>query len=613
MSVLSSEVPSWNNYTEKVNWRRELDQEVAREGWDYFQPKEGDRGNQPLFAGSAVTLLHMVKRPNGRTAIIAAAGDKLYRFYALEDPRYAVDGYFEDQFDYIQYFYADWIEIGSGFSIGHRWEAISLNGYVILNNGVDLPVTYRLEDLTVKPIYELREQGISSVGTIAEINGFLMCADIEEFDADQATLVLDGSNPWGVVGDEVTKNRIRYRIIWCAQPGEPRNWASNGEGSATINTTLVTLTRPLSWAETGVEILIEGAGASGGNLSATVVTASGNQLVIDTPILTSVTNAFVTRNETPLAGRFDLQDDGSQILRMVPLKSRLIVYRNTSIFQAYYTGSVGNPFAFEKLYNGGKTLYYRYAISEVNGDYHVYAGASSFYRFDLTSRQPVELQTLEVCKNKFYDTATLEQESNIFALDNPLTKEIWFVQAGTVLAFDYFQNTVSEIDAGFTTAAFVEKPSSDIAVRATENWFVLGDGAGRVLKYGRTNEGYRYYLRLGVPYEATLESGLSAFSDEFADTDIRSFLPRYSTQSPELAMKVRLFRSFNPQEIPETVVIHDLPDPKTRNLIPVFFRGVYFKDRITATIESSDVRLISKTWEAAAVDSRAISNSTPNS
>jgi len=85
----------------------------------------------------------------------------------------------------------DWVQIGGDFSSsGNRWETVNINGYTVFNNGVDLPQLYRLEWDSVKPIYEMREQGISHVGTIAAYNGILMCGDVSEIEADAlATLM----------------------------------------------------------------------------------------------------------------------------------------------------------------------------------------------------------------------------------------------------------------------------------------------------------------------------------------------------------------------------------------------------------------------------------------
>lgn len=158
-----------------------------------------------------VNLVALARRPNGQTAVIAGSQHRLYRYYALEDPDYiskdATDYppgtplnelfyWSQDAIDYPigtpidQLFYIDenpgyWIVIGYGFSdSGRRWEAEPINGYLCLNNGVDLPMTYRVEELFVTPIYELRENGVASVGTIANFNGFLMCADITEIHSD---------------------------------------------------------------------------------------------------------------------------------------------------------------------------------------------------------------------------------------------------------------------------------------------------------------------------------------------------------------------------------------------------------------------------------------------
>lgn len=154
-----------------------------------------------------INLLGLARRPNGQTAVIAGSARRLYRYYALDDPLYISEDpslyptglplyWSEAPADYPpltpadQLFYVDenpgyWIVIGYGFSTdGRRWEAEPINGYLCLNNGVDLPVTYRVEELSVVPIYELRENGIASVGTIANFNGFLMCMDITEIHAD---------------------------------------------------------------------------------------------------------------------------------------------------------------------------------------------------------------------------------------------------------------------------------------------------------------------------------------------------------------------------------------------------------------------------------------------
>jgi hypothetical protein len=103
--------------------------------------------------------------------------------------------YFEREGLDVPYFTTEtgsWKLIGSGFSPnGHRWEALNLNGYTVLNNGVDLPMTYRVEEDSVKPIYELRENGIAYAGTIAMLNDILLLGDVTLIDDDQFLVLLN--------------------------------------------------------------------------------------------------------------------------------------------------------------------------------------------------------------------------------------------------------------------------------------------------------------------------------------------------------------------------------------------------------------------------------------
>ena len=84
----------------------------------------------------------------------------------------------------------DWLVIADGKATedagAHRWESESLNGFSIFNNGRDLPLTYRVGDKVAEPIYELREQGVASVGTIGiQDAGILMCGNIREIQQDR--------------------------------------------------------------------------------------------------------------------------------------------------------------------------------------------------------------------------------------------------------------------------------------------------------------------------------------------------------------------------------------------------------------------------------------------
>jgi len=188
------------HYTAKSNWRRDLTDSIIREGHDYFFPL-GHKDDYLLhpFPGTTqpLTLVHMLRRPNGESALVVGTKTTLWRFrfdlagyyYDEQFPVYAegvADGELIDggPAREVQPYFAEvarWQIIGDGFaSNGNRWETSEIDGTLTLNNGVDLPVAYRVEWEYVVPLYELREQGVVCVGTISDTDGILMCADITE-------------------------------------------------------------------------------------------------------------------------------------------------------------------------------------------------------------------------------------------------------------------------------------------------------------------------------------------------------------------------------------------------------------------------------------------------
>jgi len=209
------------SYVAKINLRRDGTDEIRREGHDLWVPlpTESDATAQPYVtvADTPITLIHVVRRADGKAYLIAGTKTTLYRFNGdlsdyFEDPltglasndsdygktsgtHYAADyngsPYFEEA--------TRWEIIGSGFSAnGKRWEAVDIADATVFNNGVDLPVAYRVEWRNVVPLYELREQGIVCVGTIKAFAGMLMCGDVTELKKNDVSRVLDAIRSGGV-------------------------------------------------------------------------------------------------------------------------------------------------------------------------------------------------------------------------------------------------------------------------------------------------------------------------------------------------------------------------------------------------------------------------------
>lgn len=200
---LSSDTPGIANYTEKRNWRRLPDREIRVEGFVLFCPALFD-GEIPMPTSDGdITLIVPLINPDGRDVLIVGTATTIWRYTGVDDPLYVDEDYVDD--DYVDGPLTAWTQIGSGFSSNaRRWEAETMNGWLVLNNGVDLPITYRItEDSEVRPIYEMREQGIASIGTISNLNGILICCDIRQLkEQDHLALMtpIDGEVDTGQVG-----------------------------------------------------------------------------------------------------------------------------------------------------------------------------------------------------------------------------------------------------------------------------------------------------------------------------------------------------------------------------------------------------------------------------
>lgn len=250
------------NYTDKVNFRRETDGELRREGWEIFDPKDNESagvwGNNISFdaidSKYPIRAIHQFPGTDGTPVLIAIAGGKVWRFRSGED-NYAQDYQFPNEA------YADnpnvsgtqeyWLSSDEDFywqpiynferhmdvmdSYGnlvspfeggaYRWEIVDVQNHIIINNGIDLPVVYKSEWIVAEPLYSLRENGVISVGTIGAFQDRLFCADL--------TMIVDGyntlftsSDPYGYVYDmpgygSLKVQRFQFRTVYSAE-GEPK-------------------------------------------------------------------------------------------------------------------------------------------------------------------------------------------------------------------------------------------------------------------------------------------------------------------------------------------------------------------------------------------------------
>ena len=303
-------------------------------------------------------------------------------------------------------------------------------------------------------------------------------------------------------------------------------------------------------------------------------------------------------------------------MRGLSLDRSIVVYQESAIFVGRYTGNPAAPFDFGEgpVYEGTETPYYRNTVITVEGVQHAYAGRTEFYTFDLVSRTPKAVPLLQRMANVFFSQARLENTNLIFSADNAMTKEIWICFPSTsddkVIAFDYQYKSVSTIGTEYTAAALIKKPSSEILVGVTQDWFVTGDSRGRVLQYGKAHEPQPQWgdqseivHRLGSAYTSTLKSGL--WGHPVHETSLTGYIPLMATQNPlGSPVTVKLYGYRNPSEPARLLATQVVGAPDAENLVATHFLENYFQDELTCS-SLAQVRLAGKSVLAEGVASQS--------
>jgi hypothetical protein len=266
----SDDIAGSSNYTRKLNFRRDTDGELRREGWELFDPT----GRQTALDNEfPIRLLYQFPASTGEGVLIAAAGGNLYRLQA------GAVGYAYDQFEpYAEgdYYKGDqetfwWKKIYEGLSHmdaldedgttknpfeggAYRWEAVTVLNHVVISNGVDLPLIYKAEWDYAQPLYSLREQGVVCCGTIASFQDRLFLGDLSVIIDGYDNWFKSADDPYGNVYDDplvrtgaVKIQRYQYRMFYSMEQnpkmfdtvesgGMPAKLTVQSDGSYKIST-----------------------------------------------------------------------------------------------------------------------------------------------------------------------------------------------------------------------------------------------------------------------------------------------------------------------------------------------------------------------------------------
>lgn len=706
-TTLSLENVPETGFTRILNLRRFGDQLIRTEGWIKFV----DADSYAFDGTETVLRLAELNRPNGDRCIVGASRTKLKKYDTGTGA---------------------WVDIAGGLtpsSSGRRWQVVPMNGYLVLNNTVDLPVSFRVEDAAVTPLYELRETGVARVGRICEYNGFLMLGDITEIKADQLapwmngygsytvasstakvanfnillgdhqkrfdvttaastivaslptlafsdkfycwlkkvdggagtvvtsptvldeTVVLDSVNdlalvwwtgkawgarvfpsgsipatdPYGTPPDAIV-NRLPWTVA-NGEYGEPTGWAPALEAVMSAAGTSVTLPfKPHTWVAKTTRVGVISGGPSGDILGGqtgfedgVLVTAIGSfnaatmgvAITLETSTDTGISYprvVTVTRwtDISTIVARYNLQGDGGAIVAMATLGQQLVIYGAAVIYLGRYLGDATNPFLYQPRFpSSDQSLnlpLFGDAVATINGQFHLYPGVGGrFYAFDGVSWPTIHRPT-DDARELFFDGA--KESDEVYTVSNPYTKQQYFCRPDLTFAYDIEFSGVSEIDAQFDAAAMVRDPGS------SDRWFILAIGKN-VFTYGlvaNAATNLQTWLRDGVAPTAILKSGLISANLMGDEKLLSSYTPVIASDSPDAAIEVQLYETYNPSAAPVALLSppESLPTPSGEAYFTTAFQAIFFQDEITLVTEADeDFRLSARIWEFDRIGSAA--------
>jgi len=577
--------------------------------------------NQPVsLTHPKLKLIFNARQENGKSALIVGSDKELYRYWRYEDND-IVDNDVVEPAVVGTICEGVWLKIGDNFTVlnNHRWEAKNVNGYTVFNNGIDLPVSYHLNEFAVKPIKELREQGVTYVGTIEEVAGILVLADIGEIQDDYLEVVMENVQYGGFANaQEQWINRIHNRVMW-GDPISPLRWGASVPGTIVAGSRYLEFQYRIDSLEQGDTVRIVGAGVDGADLITTLLyiteTLGGDIYprpvwVVADKAATSVAGAAVSKSDAAalIVGQFPVNDDTSAIIRLTRLGDRIVVAKQNGFVISEYTGRTDAPFSFLRVYSGEESLHWRWMIHELN-DQLIYAGRDGFYTFDLVRRTPQLHPALSLCANIFIDAvgvASVSQD-DVWMVNNGLTKEMWFMFPSQTddkgICFDYNPRALggqrcTTIGAHYESAAMIDKPQEGIARAPVDRMFLMGTSDGRLVQYLIDRTGPTGWQRRGANYPSILWSGVSDFNDEEHAKEFLRYLFLLASQSPNTSVEIQFWKADNANadltQLPDSPIT--LSNPKVRNHIPLNYLAILLQERITVS-GSANLRIRKRRWE----------------
>lgn len=469
------------NCTRRVNIRRDDDAEILMPGWKAF----GD--DLP-----GVVHIHRATRPNGDRAVLAFTQTAIYR--KVGD---------------------SWTLLKDGFSSSRDWEAEDIDGYVVVNNGIDLPHIW--DWTTLEPIYEMREQGIARCGTMFAAYDFLIFADVTDIIATELKdwMSREDVDPYGPDLPGSILTNTPFRVLWTSRPKE---WGISLRARLQAGSNEMILDFPAKSLKAGdtvnfIETEPDDDSVTAQFTEVEIEEVDGVRVYLKGKIAAVNSTGILTRSNIAslIIGYDDLQGDGSTIIKMGMLAGNLVAFRESAILLGRLSNSAQAPFSFQEAYRGLAAPTAKKLIVAMGQRSLFYYSRDGWFEFNLNSAKPQRLEPFEVNGELF---TGLDEESS-FAVHVSPDQEIWIFLSDRTVVYDYQSQVIGEVDSVFSAAAIVDG----------------GTGSSRILVLAdddRVNElDPETFTRNGEAYIGTLEYGwIGDPGGDMRDTLLRRYIPQ---------------------------------------------------------------------------------------
>lgn len=426
-------------------------------------------------------------------------------------------------------------------------------------------------------------------------------------------------------------NRFQYRHLW-SMLDEPIRFGANQTCSMRAGTNIVVMDNPMRSLKSGMVVRVTGAGDGGTNITGTILLVIGSSvLVLDEVAKTTVTGATLQAADSiySASGFDDPRGDYSRIVNMLPLAGILVIYKTDSIVLCSYTGDMSSPMTYRwRPIPNSQALYYKNTLVNVGDNVHIYAGRDDFWVFDLASQAPRQHDELQLCKSVFFSAASIKDEDAVFAVDNPLTQEVWFAVPAAIEAENDEKDTVlcwcyglykgaRTSTAKITAAGRMRRPTQDRSI-ASDCWFLMGHVDKTLVMYGLSTEPISawgdkkaiYYRRSGLSanksgYTAIIESGLGSFGNTTNELHLEGYQLSVHSAQPDILLNVTIIGSDSPSSTPTELFTIQLDNQTIADFVPTHYIYRYFADRIVKPAPVLDrATLMYRNWIIATVGSQ---------